>query len=78
MDNNLFDCVFWNPPIGEKHEWEHIDAVLPEREDSVRIYESHVGISQECGRVSSYREYADNILPRIKKAGYSWIQLMAI
>ena len=44
MDSNLFDCVFWNPPAGEKHKWEHVDAVLPEREDSVRIYESHVGM----------------------------------
>ena len=44
----------------------------------MRIYEAHVGMSQECGRVSSYREFADNILPIIHGSGYNVIQLMAI
>jgi 1,4-alpha-glucan branching enzyme len=35
-------------------------------------------MAQEAGQVSSYREYADQILPRVKKAGYNYIQLMAI
>ena len=42
------------------------------------IYEAHVGMAQEEGKVGSYREFAKNILPRIKKAGYNTIQLMAI
>jgi 1,4-alpha-glucan branching enzyme len=70
-----FDCKFWNPP--EKFEWTHPEAVkIPEQ--SQRIYESHVGMSQEGGYVASYREFADNNLERIKKAGYNVIQLMAI
>ena len=28
-------------------------------------------MAQEDGRVSSYREYAEHILPRVKKAGYN-------
>ena len=42
------------------------------------IYEAHVGMSQEEGKVASYREFADNVLPRIKKAGYNTVQLMAV
>ena len=47
-------------------------------EDSLFIYEAHVGMAQEEGKVGTYREFADLILPRIKKAGYNTVQLMAI
>ncbi|MCI7809941.1 alpha amylase C-terminal domain-containing protein [bacterium] len=47
-------------------------------EDQLYIYEAHVGMAQEEGKVGSYREFADNTLPRVKKAGYNTIQLMAI
>ncbi len=47
-------------------------------EDTLLIYEAHVGMAQEEGRVGSYREFADLILPRVKDAGYNTIQLMAI
>ncbi len=47
-------------------------------EDELYIYEAHVGMAQEEGKVSSYREFADHILPRIRKAGYNTVQLMAI
>ena len=47
-------------------------------EDELYIYEAHVGMAQEEGKVSSYREFADYILPRIHKAGYNTVQLMAI
>lgn len=42
------------------------------------IYEAHVGMAQEEGKVGTYREFADYTLPRIKKAGYNTVQLMAI
>ena len=47
-------------------------------EDSLFIYEAHVGMALEDGRVGTYREFADYILPVIQKAGYNTIQLMAI
>lgn len=47
-------------------------------EDSVLIYEAHVGMAQEEYRIGTYAEFADKTLPRIKKAGYNTIQLMAI
>ncbi len=48
------------------------------REEIPFIYECHVGMAQEEGRVGTYREFADGILPRIKAAGYNTIQIMAI
>ncbi len=42
------------------------------------IYECHIGMAQEKGAVGTYREFIDNILPRIKAAGYNTIQLMAV
>ena len=42
------------------------------------IYEAHVGMAQEEGRVGTYKEFADITLNHIKEAGYNTIQLMAI
>ena len=42
------------------------------------VYETHVGIAQEKEGVGTYLEFADNVLPRIKEAGYNTIQLMAV
>ena len=47
-------------------------------EDSLYIYEAHVGMAQEEGKVGSYREFADNVLPWIKDREYNAVQLMAI
>ena len=49
-----------------------------EPEDSLYIYEAHVGMAQEEGKVGTYREFADKTLPWIKECGYNTIQLMAI
>ena len=42
------------------------------------IYECHIGMAQEEGKVGSYEEFRVNILPRIKALGYNTIQIMAI
>lgn len=42
------------------------------------IYESHVGMARENEGVGSYREFADEVLPRIKSLGYNTVQLMAV
>ena len=46
--------------------------------DTPFIYECHIGMAQEEGKVSSYEEFRKKTLPRIKKAGYNTIQIMAI
>lgn len=42
------------------------------------IYEAHIGMSSEESKISTYREFADNILPHIADGGYNTVQLMAI
>ena len=42
------------------------------------IYEAHVGMSSEEPKVSSFKDFTKDVLPRIKKAGYNTVQLMAI
>lgn len=42
------------------------------------IYEAHIGMAQEDGKVGTYKEFTDNVLPKIKDLGYNVIQLMAI
>ncbi|MCQ2364667.1 MAG: alpha amylase C-terminal domain-containing protein [Akkermansia sp.] len=42
------------------------------------IYEAHVGMAGEEERVHSYREFADNVLPRVAALGYNVVQLMAV
>ena len=42
------------------------------------IYEAHVGMASEEGKVATYAEFRDKMLPRIKAAGYNTVQLMAV
>jgi 1,4-alpha-glucan branching enzyme len=71
--NKGFVGEYWNPPTVFK--WKNSQ---PNRADSLRIYESHVGMAQEEGKVGSYGEFTKNVLPRVRDLGYNAIQLMAI
>ena len=42
------------------------------------VYEAHVGMAQEHEGVGTFREFRENVLPRIKALGYNTVQLMAI
>ena len=42
------------------------------------IYECHIGMAQEEGRVSTYAQFEKYTLPRIKELGYNTVQIMAI
>jgi 1,4-alpha-glucan branching enzyme len=64
----------WNPP--QPYQWQH--EFDPATISSPLIYESHVGMAGEEPRVHTYREFAENVLPRVQKAGYNTIQLMAV
>lgn len=46
--------------------------------DAPIIYEAHIGMSSEHEGVSTYKAFTNDVLPRIKKAGYNTVQLMAI
>ena len=69
------------------HEWNaavHRMADFPWTDDSFKpekklfIYECHIGMAQEEGKVSTYNEFRERILPRIKALGYNTIQIMAV
>lgn len=64
--------VFWNPPT---FAWKHSSPPTPA---APRIYEAHVGMCMEDGRVATFREFQDFVLPRIARASYNTIQLMAV
>ncbi len=59
----------------EEYAWTDA-AFVPD--STLRIYECHIGMAQEEGRIGTYYEFCKNILPRIKKLGYNTIQIMAI
>ena len=63
--------------IDKPFEWRHDDFRAPAIGELV-IYEAHVGMAQEKEGVGTYVEFRDEILPRIKEAGYNAVQLMAI
>ncbi|CAH1246328.1 GBE1 [Branchiostoma lanceolatum] len=72
-ETKIYEATFWNPP--EKYVFQQ---PRPKPSPSLRIYESHVGISSWEGKVADYKYFAYNVIPRIKKQGYNCIQMMAI
>ena len=50
----------------------------PPRPRAPRIYECHVGMSSEQEKVGTFVEFAREVLPRAKAAGFNCVQLMAI
>ncbi len=67
----------WNAVIHTPWAFDWTDQKFKPKKN-LFIYECHIGMAQEEGKVGSYREFTDNILPRIKKLGYNAIQIMAI
>ena len=59
----------------EKFKWS--DSKFKPAKD-LFIYECHIGMAQEEGKVGSYREFMENTLPRIQALGYNTLQIMAI
>ena len=51
---------------------------VPMVDGGLRIYEAHVGMAQEEGKVGSFDEFREKVLPRIERLGYNAVQLMAI
>ena len=76
-DSKDFSAQLWVPE--SPFQWtDKAFRVASATQGQPLIYEAHVGMAQEEGRVGTYREFADLILPRIQAEGYNTIQLMAI
>ena len=74
-DENLdFAAIVENP----RKDFQWTDENFEIKNDDLLIYEAHIGMAGEEGKVASYKEFEKYILPRIKEAGYNTVQLMAI
>ncbi len=69
----IFNAQVWSPR--ESYRWK-IDFKRPK--EAPLIYEAHIGMAQEEEKIGSFREFTFGVLPRIAKAGYNTLQLMAI
>ena len=72
-ENRSWSAVISDP--AETFKWTD-KAFKPKK--NLFIYECHIGMAQEEGKVGSYEEFRVNTLPRIKALGYNTIQIMAI
>lgn len=73
-DTKNFSGQFWFPRSFKLKK----DKFKIPKDQDILIYETHVGMAQEKEGLGTYNEFTEQILPRIKKAGYNAIQLMAI
>ena len=72
-ESKLFAAQVWDP---EPYIWQTPGFTVPPRVPL--IYEAHVGMAQERAGVGTYTEFRENTLPRIIRAGYNTLQLMAV
>ncbi|MCF6366812.1 MAG: alpha amylase C-terminal domain-containing protein [Bacteroidales bacterium] len=70
---HIFNAQVWNPEKPYKQKYKS-----PKKKNELLIYEAHIGMASEDGKVASFSEFKNNIIPRIVKLGYNTIQLMAI
>ncbi|XP_048126938.1 1,4-alpha-glucan-branching enzyme 1, chloroplastic/amyloplastic-like isoform X2 [Rhodamnia argentea] len=70
-----YDGIYYDPPDEMKYVFKHPG---PKRPNSLRIYESHVGMSSTEPVINTYANFRDEVLPRIKRLGYNAVQIMAI
>jgi 1,4-alpha-glucan branching enzyme len=74
-ENYEFVGRLWDPETDFK--WKDQKYKLADITNPV-IYECHPGMAQEKEGVGTFKEFEENILPRIKALGYNCIQLMAV
>lgn len=70
----IFCAQVWMPP----HPYQWQKPTFKPDTDPLLIYECHIGMAQKEEKIGTYTEFKDRILPRIAKAGYNCIQIMAI
>lgn len=73
-NTKLFSAQVWSPE--HPYEWK-IEKFEPDTRP-LMIYECHIGMAQQREGVGTYREFRENVLPRIAADGYNAIQIMAI
>ncbi len=76
QDDNtkIFSAQVWAPE--QEYKW-RVKRFRPNTKPLL-IYECHIGMAQDAEKVGTYDEFRENILPRVKEAGYNCLQVMAI
>ncbi|RJQ80206.1 MAG: 1,4-alpha-glucan-branching enzyme [Desulfobacteraceae bacterium] len=70
---HIFNAQVWH---SQPYLWRETPFKSPLR--APFIYEVHIGIATEEGRVGTYAEFRQRVLPRVISAGYNTLQIMAI
>ena len=70
----IFSAQVWKPETA--YQW-RVKRFRPQT-SPLFIYEAHIGMAQDKEGVGTYNEFRQLVLPRIVRAGYNCIQLMAI
>ena len=70
----IFNAQAWDPQTPYLFKTKNFKPAT----DPLLIYECHIGMAQQEEKVGTYNEFREKILPRVAKAGYNCIQVMAI
>ena len=70
----IFNAQVWHPQ--QPYRWRYPEYRVPQVPPL--IYEVHVGMAQEEGRVGTFAEFSADVLPRITASGYNTLQIMGI
>ncbi len=70
----IFNAQVWDSPV--PYGWRNPGFIR--KNEPPLVYEAHVGMATEEYRVGTYDEFRRLVLPRVIKAGYNTLQLMAI
>ena len=71
---HIFSAQVWAP----KAPYRWVSKPLTPQTKPLLIYECHIGMAQNEEKVGSYKEFRQQVLPRIVRDGYNAIQIMAI
>ncbi|MBQ8593255.1 MAG: alpha amylase C-terminal domain-containing protein [Bacteroidaceae bacterium] len=74
-ETKIFSAQVWNPE--KPYKFKSKKVFFP-KVNPLFIYECHIGMAAQEEKVGSYTEFREQILPRVAKAGYNCIQIMAI
>ena len=72
-ETKLFCAQVWTPD--KPYQWKY---KRPGRRTHPMIYECHIGMSSEQEKVAGFNDFREQVLPRVHKAGYDVLQIMAL
>ncbi len=70
----IFSAQVWAP----ERPYRFRNRMFKPSVDPLFIYECHIGMATQEEKVGTYEEFRVNVLPRVRRLGYTAIQIMAI